>query len=125
MLTIIATVLAGLIGAGIFFIGVFGMLKPKNAVGFGIPDTRPEDPALRAWLMVKANRDIGSGLFFFVLIANGSTPLLGWAMLAATFMPVCDAVTVLRSKGPKATAYGVHGATAAAMLVISALLFLA
>jgi hypothetical protein len=32
---------------------------------------------------------------------------------------------VLRSKGPKAAAYGIHGATAAVMLAISVLLLVA
>jgi hypothetical protein len=43
-------------------------------------------------------------------------------MLAASGLPVGDALIVLRSKGPKATAYGVHAATAAVMLVSSVLL---
>ena len=52
-----------------------------------------------------------------------ATPqVLGWFMLAATGMPAGDALIVLRGNGPKATGYGVHGATAAAMLAISVLL---
>jgi hypothetical protein len=43
-------------------------------------------------------------------------------MLAATGIPVGDALIVLRSNGPKAAAYGIHGATAVVMLVISVLL---
>ena len=45
-------------------------------------------------------------------------------MLAATLIPIVDAITVLRSGGPKSIAYGVHGATAAVMLVTTALLVL-
>jgi hypothetical protein len=43
-------------------------------------------------------------------------------MLAAAGIPVGDASIVLRSNGPKATAYGVFAATAAAMVAISVLL---
>jgi hypothetical protein len=45
-------------------------------------------------------------------------------MLAAAGIPVGDALIVLRSGGPRATAYGVHAATAVVMLVISLLLLL-
>jgi hypothetical protein len=125
MLTTIATVLAGLIGAGIIFIGAQAFWAPQAAAGFGIPNTRTEDPNFQAWLSVKAVRDIGCGIFILILIAGATPHLLGWFMLAATGIPAGDALIVLRSKGPKAAAYGVHAATAAVMLLISALLLLA
>jgi hypothetical protein len=125
MLTTIASVFAGLIGAGIIVIGALGLLAPRFAAGFGIPNTPTEDRSFQAWLSVKAVRDIASGLFIFIMLVGATPQLLGWFMLAATFMPVGDALIVLRSKGPKATAYGVHGATAAVMLAISVLLIIA
>lgn len=125
MLTTIANVLAGLIGAGIISVGVLVILQPQAASGFGIPGTRTEDPDFQAWLCVKAGRDIAMGIFTFILLAGATHHLLGWFMLAATGVPVGDALIVLRSKGPKATAYGVHLATAAVMLVISVLLLVA
>ncbi|MFF0165095.1 DUF4267 domain-containing protein [Streptomyces prasinus] len=124
MLTDVATVLAGLIGAGIIFIGARALRAPQAAVGFGIPGTPTEDRSFRAWLAVKAVRDMASGLFIFILLVGGSPHLLGWFMLAATGIPVGDALIVLRSNGPKAAAYGIHGATAAVMLVISVLLLI-
>ncbi|MEV0300767.1 DUF4267 domain-containing protein [Streptomyces prasinus] len=124
MLTDVATVLAGLIGAGIIFMGARAFWAPQAAVGFGIPDTPTEDRTFQAWLAVKAVRDMASGLFVFVLLVGGSSHLLGWFMLAATVIPVGDALIVLRSNGPKAAAYGIHGATAAVMLVISVLLLI-
>ncbi|MFF4013937.1 DUF4267 domain-containing protein [Streptomyces sp. NPDC001843] len=125
MLSNVATVLAGLIGAGCVFIGVLAFLAPQAAAGFGIPGTPTEDRGFRAWLTVKAMRDLGCGLFVFVLIAGATAHLLGWFMLAMTVIPVGDMVIVLRSKGPRATAYGVHGATAAVILVVSVLLLIA
>ncbi len=43
--------------------------------------------------------------------------------LAASTIPIGDAIIVLRSNGPKATVYGVHGATAVVLLAADALLF--
>lgn len=60
------------------------------------------------------------------MLMAGATPhLRGWFMLAATGIPIGDALIVLRSKGPKAAAYGVHGATAVVMLAITMLLLAA
>ena len=49
--------------------------------------------------------------------------VLGWFELAASTIPIGDAMIVLRSNGPKAAAYGVHGATAVVLLAAAALLF--
>ena len=122
MLTIIGSVLAGLIGGGIFLIGASYFWAPQSASGFGIPRTPVADRTFQSWLRVKGVRDIASGLFIAVLLANGSAHLLGWFILTATFIPVGDALIVLHSKGPKAAAYGIHAATALVMVVISVLL---
>jgi hypothetical protein len=125
MLTTIANVLAGLVGAGIIFVGLQEIWLPKNSAGFGIPNTRTDDPTFQAWLSVKAVRDIASGVFTFILLVGAPHHLMGWFMLAAAGIPVGDMLIVLRNKGPKATAFGVHGATAAVMLVSSVLLLTA
>ncbi len=54
---------------------------------------------------------------------TGTPHVLGWFELAASMIPIADAIIVLRRGGPKATAYGVHGATAAVLLATAALLF--
>ena len=46
--------------------------------------------------------------------------VLGWFELAASTIPIGDAIIVLRSNGPKATFYG---ATAVVLLATAALLF--
>jgi len=71
---------------------------------------------------VKGVRDVASGLMTFVLIAAREPRVLAGFMLAATVIPVGDAVIVLRRGGRKPTAYGVHGATAAAMVATAAIL---
>ncbi|MET9994218.1 DUF4267 domain-containing protein [Streptomyces mutabilis] len=125
MLAVIATTLAALIAAAVVLVGARTVWAPHSATGFGIPNTRADDPALRAWLSVMGVRDIGTGLILAVLLIAGSTHLLGWAVLAATLVPVGDAAVVARSGGPRSVIYGVHLATAATMLVISVLLLLA
>lgn len=124
MLAIIATALAALIGLAVLAMGATGMLRPQFFATFGIPGTAP-DPVLDSWLTVKGGRDVGTGLMLLVVIALGTTSLAGWVMLAATVMPVFDGLIVLRSKGPRAAAYGVHFATAAVMVVVAVLLLLA
>ncbi|MFC9790124.1 DUF4267 domain-containing protein [Rhodococcus sp. NPDC127528] len=119
MLTTIATVLAGLLGAALVFMGGSAFTTPQAAVGFGIPDTPADNPAFRTWLRVKGLREIAFGVSVFVLILVATTSVLGWYMMVLAAVPAGDAVVVLRSGGPKATAYGVHAATAVVMLATS------
>jgi hypothetical protein len=125
MLATIALVLAGLIGAGIIFVGVLAFWAPRAAAGFGIPDTPTDDRTFQAWLTVKAVRDIVSGLFVAALLIAATPEVLGWFMLVGALIPVGDGLIVLRSKGPKAAAFGVHWATAAVMLAVGVLLLVA
>jgi hypothetical protein len=125
MLSNIATVLAALIGAGVILMGTLPIWAPQAAAGYGIPDTPTGDRTFHAWYSVKGVRDIASGLFIFILLIGGTTHLLGGFMLAASVIPVGDAVIVLRSNGPKTTVYGIHVATAAVMVTIGVLLLIA
>jgi Domain of unknown function (DUF4267) len=122
--TTIAYVLAGLMAAGIVFIGARFILAPRvAAAGYGVqPDLGQR--SVGAYLSVKGVRDIASGLFVFILIAAGAAHLLGWVILAATVIPLADTAIVLRHGGSKAIAFGVHGLTALVMLGTSALLLL-
>jgi uncharacterized protein DUF4267 len=122
--TAIAYGLAGLIGAAIIFIGARFIVAPRvAAAGYGVlPDLH--QPSVGAYMRVKGVRDIASGLFVFILMAAGATHLLGWIILAATIIPLADAAIVLGNGGSKSIAWGVHGLTAAIMLVTSALLLL-
>src|ERR1700749_2912744 len=106
MLTIIGSVIAGLIAAGIIVVGAGYVWAPQRAPAFGIPGAPVTDPAFRSWVRVKGGRDIGCGVFAAILLAGGSAHLLGWFMLAAAFLPVGDAIVVLSSGGPKSMAYG-------------------
>jgi hypothetical protein len=120
--TTIGYTLAGLIAAAIIFIGARFLVAPRiAAAGYGVqPDL--SQPAVGAYLSVKGIRDIASGLFVAILLVAGATHLAGWVILAATIIPIADAIIVLTHGGPKSIAFGVHGVTAAVMLVTAALL---
>ena len=114
--------LSGLLGAGIIFVGArFFVVPQAAAAGFGIPTERG-DETVDAYLAVKGVRDIASGVVGFVLLAARKPHALAGYMAAASIIPIGDAIIVQRHNGPKAIAYGVHGATAAAMLATAVLL---
>lgn len=123
-ITTIGYVLAGLLAAGIIFIGARFMVAPRvAAAGYGVlPDL--DQPSAGAYLAVKGIRDIATGLFVIILLAAGATHLVGWVMLAATIIPLADTSIVLRNGGSRSVAWGVHGVTAAVMLVTTALLII-
>ena len=114
--------LSRLLGAGIIVIGARFLVVPQAAAAaYGIASEQggtASDP----YLAVKGVRDIASGVVVFVLLAAAKPHILGRYLVAASIIPIGDAVIVLRSNGAKATAYGVHGTTAAVMLGTAALL---
>jgi hypothetical protein len=121
--TSIGFYLSGVIAVGIVFIGCRFLLAPSPAsAAYGVP--AGAEPHSRAYLFAKGIRDIASGLFIAMLIAFGSADALGWFMLIATIIPIADAAIVLRQSGNRSVAFGVHGGTAVAMLIISGLLII-
>ncbi len=120
--TTIGYILAGLLAAGIIFIGARFLVAPRvAAAGYGVQADLTRSSA-GAYLSAKGVRDVASGLIVIVLMVLGATQLLGWAILAATIIPLADAAIVLGNGGPRSIAWGVHGITAAVMLVTAALL---
>jgi len=118
--------LSGLIAAAIIFIGTRFYWGPAAAArDFGIANPPAPSTGITAWLSVKGTRDIASGLFVVLLMANGSPALLGEFLMVATLIPLGDAASVLRSDGKKAAAFGIHGATAVFMLATATLLLVA
>jgi hypothetical protein len=118
----VADAIAWIVGIGIIVIGLRFLLVPRSsATGFGVA-VGPQAGSATAYLAVKGFRDIGYGLIAIALILAATPQVLGWFMLCAAVAPVGDALIVLRYRGPKLTAYAVHGATAAVMVVAAALL---
>jgi hypothetical protein len=122
VLTKIGYGLSGLLGVGLIVIGARFLVAPQAAAaGYGITNEQ-DAPANDPFLAVKGVRDIAFGVVTLVLLAAEKPHILGRYLIAASIAPAGDATIVLRHDGPKATAYGVHGATAAAMLATAALL---
>jgi Domain of unknown function (DUF4267) len=116
--------LSAAIAVAIILIGARFMAAPQAAAaGYGVP-VEP-DARWGAYLSVKAVRDIASGLFTTIVIFQRSTHLLAWFMLAATIIPLADAIIVLKHQGTKSIAFGVHGSTAVVMLIATVLLLAA
>jgi hypothetical protein len=122
VLTKIGYGLSGMLGAGIIVIGARFLVVPQAAAAaYGI-STEQDGSASDRYLAAKGVRDIASGVAVFALLAAGKPHVLGRYLVAASIIPIGDAIIVLRGNGAKATAYGVHGTTAAVMLGTAALL---
>ena len=115
------TALAALTGVGITYVGLSYLIDPVGtAPSFGLPAWPGDDAA--AWLNLKGVRDLATGLTVFALLAKGRREALGWVMLAFATIPAGDMLTILAHHGSKAAAFGIHGATAAAVLASGLLL---
>lgn len=71
---------------------------------------------------VKGIRDIALGLNLLALFAMGQRRATGVLMAISAIVPVTDMIMVLSHGGTAATALGIHGLTAAVMLVDAFLL---
>ncbi|MBM2620810.1 DUF4267 domain-containing protein [Actinoplanes sp. LDG1-06] len=118
MLTFFAYGLAIVLNLFIVFIGARFLLAPQAAAaGYGVPEQHTP------YLTVKGVRDLTYGLVGLALLAFAGAPAEAWFMLVVAVAPFGDTLIVLRNGGSKATAYGVHFATAITVLISAALLF--
>lgn len=123
MLTWFADGLAIVLNLFIIFIGVRFLLRPQAAAaGYGVPALRGQADA---YLSVKGLRDLASGLIGLALLAFVGAPAEAWFMLVVALVPLGDMLIVLRHGGTRATAFGIHLATAVVVLIDAALLFAA
>ncbi|MGI8329575.1 DUF4267 domain-containing protein [Actinomadura scrupuli] len=121
MLTPIAYGLAILLDVLVVFIGARFLLVPRAAAaGYGVPARQDGDAA---YLTIKGLRDFSYGLLGLALLAFADAHAAGWFMLVVALNPLGDTLIVLRHGGTKATAFGIHFATAVTVLVSAALLF--
>jgi hypothetical protein len=120
MLTPIAYGLAIVLALFVLFIGLRFILAPAAAAaGYGVP-ARDGDSA---YLSVKGLRDFSYGVLGLTLLAFSGARAEAWFMLIVALNPLFDTVIVLRHGGTKATAFGIHFATAVIVLLDAALLF--
>jgi len=126
MLLTTAYALSGLIALAIIFLGARFFWSPLAASdAFGIPNSPAQSTAFSGWLAVKGTRDIVSGLFVLLLMANGSAVLLGEFLLVASLIALGDMVTVLRAGGSKVAALAIHGLAGLIIIGVAAVLIIA
>lgn len=116
----IGTGLTAVLSAGIITIGVAYVRGAHSVIdGFGLPEWA-EAPEPAYW--IKGFRDISSGLVPLALLALGQRRALGWVLAAEALVPIGDLTTVLTHEGSTGAALGIHGVTAATMLVTAGIL---
>lgn len=121
MLTSAAYGLAVVLALFVTFIGARFLWAPRAAAaGYGVPAGQDGDAA---YLEIKGLRDLTFGLLGLALIAFAGAHAAAWYMLVVAIAPLGDTLIVLRHGGPRATAFGIHFATAVTVLVSAALLF--
>ena len=110
-------IVALLAAIGIIVLGAMYLFNPRGAThSFGLP--LPEAGAnVGWWLRLKGTRDIVSGLVLLALVVWGASRLIGIVMLIQAMIPAGDMTLILASKGSTKTAFGVHGLTAALMIL--------
>lgn len=104
--------------AGVLFVLSFGtdfLFNPETtAPTFGLAEWPAGDGG--GFLRVKGDRDVGLALILLILLVTRHMRALGWAMIAASFMPFADATIIFLNHGSIAIALSVHLATAVAVL---------
>ena len=106
-----------LAAVAIIAIGVMYLFNPRTATrSFGLP--LPEDGANVAWwLRLKGSRDIVSGLVVLAMLVWGGPRIVGIVLMVEALIPFGDMSLVLAAKGSAKRAFGIHGLTAALMIV--------
>jgi hypothetical protein len=122
MHTTLPLALAVLVAIGIIVIGCLYLIAPQRIVGgFGLKPPAP-DPETQAWLRLKGIRDVAAGLAVLTLMLTSDSRTVGILLLVFAIIPFGDMTTILLSGGRKVTAFSVHGATCAVMLLASLLM---
>lgn len=106
-----------LVAIGIIAIGILYLAKPRAAAnGFGLP--LPGDGAnIDWWLRLKGSRDVASGLVVLALMAWSTPRTVGIVLLIEAIIPASDMSLILAAKGSTRSAFGIHGLTAALMIL--------
>jgi Domain of unknown function (DUF4267) len=123
VLTPIAYGLAVVLDLFVILIGARFLLMPQPAAaGYGVPAKQDGDAA---YLTIKGLRDATFGILGLALLAFAGVRAEAWFMLVVALAPFGDTLIVLRHGGSRATAFGIHFATAVVVLASAALLFAA
>ncbi|MFF1573555.1 DUF4267 domain-containing protein [Leifsonia sp. NPDC058292] len=113
--------LAVLLALGFLYIGASFVIAPESASrGFGF--TSAFTAEVTPWLHVKGPRDIVSGLLVAVMLLVAGPAACATVLLVEALIPLGDAAMIFRHHGRAAAAFGIHVATAAAMIIAAILL---
>lgn len=106
-----------LVAVGIISIGILYLWNPLSAAeSFGLP--LPEKGAnIVWWLRLKGVRDMVSGMVVLAMMMWGGPQMLGMVLLIEALIPLGDMSLILAAKGSTSRAFGVHGPTAALMIL--------
>ncbi len=106
-----------LLALAIIAIGTMYIASPTAATrGFGLP--LPGDGTdIAWWLRLKGVRDIVSGLTVLAFMAWDAPRGVGIVLLVEAIIPLGDMLLVLAARGSTRSAFGVHGLTAAVMVL--------
>lgn len=101
----------------IIAIGISYVASPIAATrSFGLPP--PDNVAsLAGWLRLKGVRDIVSGMAVLAFIGLREPRGVGIILLVEALIPIGDMLVILAAKGSTRRAFGIHGVTAAVMVL--------
>ncbi|MET3900239.1 hypothetical protein ABIB57_004205 [Devosia sp. UYZn731] len=110
------------VALAIIAIGISYLANPiAMAGGFGLP--LPGDGTnVPWWLRLKGVRDVVSGTLVIAFMIWGSSTNVGIVLAVEAMIPLGDMLLVLAAKGSTGRALGIHGTTAAFMIVIAILM---
>lgn len=116
------SIMTALLAVAILVIGGMYLTSPLAATrSFGLPPPG-EGPGTPWWLRLKGVRDIATGLAVLALLAWGTSHDVGLLVLALSAVPLGDMLVILTARGSRASAFGIHGATALVMLTVAVLI---
>ena len=106
-----------LVAIGIIAIGIMYLTQLRAATGsFGLP-LPEQDANIAWWLRLKGSRDMASGLVVLAMMAWSTPQTVGIVLLIEAMIPAGDMSLILAAKGSTKRALGIHGLTAALMIL--------
>ena len=106
-----------LVALAIIAIGTGYIASPATMVrSFGLP-LPGDDPNFPSWLRLKGVRDIVAGLLVLAFMVWGVQRGIGMVLLIEAIIPLGDMLVILAAKGSTKSAFGIHGLTAAIMVL--------
>jgi hypothetical protein len=113
--------LALLIGVGIIYIGINGLLHPEAAAeAYGMPLHASSD---FSFVRIKAVRDIVSGLFALAFLFLKRRRELSVLLLLAALIPIGDFLLVLLTGDHQIVHLAIHSGTALYIIIVGSSLY--